>query len=196
MNMSASQLRAFILNVTGSLRTALFTGQQASPNARVDNLYPDGGADDVRVASPFGISSGVPKGVAAFYQGVFGSRIESVVLGMLHFKRPAAAPGETILYATTADGLQITARVALKPDGSIEITAPQGLTVKSSKVTLSGQTTIALGDGGEKTINGETFITDFLKHQHTSGGPGNPTTAPINVQGQSAYLSAAVTAKK
>jgi len=165
-------MRNFILSVVKPLKSALFVSQPNDTSAACDNMVPDGGfSDKFRLTSPFGLVSGVTKGVAAFYQNLGGSGFESIILGLVHKARPSVMPGQTILYATDASGATIKATVSLNPDGTITITAPGTVTVIAPEVDI--------GEGSlKKALLGEVFQETFNNHVHT-GNLGVSTSPPV-----------------
>lgn len=196
-------LRSFILSVVKPLKSGVIVKNE-NENASMDNLYPDGFSDKFKVAQPFGFVSSVPKGVSGFYNSLFGSGHESIILGFLHKLRPTpSAPGESILYSTTPDGKTIKVKITLKNDGSLVIDAPTTVTVNAQTATINASTKtdinsplVELGDGAiEKVLNGETFLNLFKNHRH-SGNLGFPTSAPIDVIVDANQLSQKVKAAK
>ena len=203
MRIDKSALREFILTVVKPLKTGK-TVSQNGDQASLDNLYPDGGySGSFKSTSPFGLISKVPKGVTAFYQALQGSGFESIILAFLHKARPEpSAPGETVLYSTTASGATIKVKVTLKNDGTIEIDAPTKVQITSPNVEVTSSqvkvdsSDIELGSGTlEKIINGETFQTLYNNHMHPLDVPNGKTFAPIT-QMASSELSAKVKAAK
>ena len=173
MNWTKESLRSFILTVVKPLKSGKAVSQKGT-QATLDNLYPnDGSNDNFRLTSPFGFISKLPVGVTAFYQNLFGSGHESIVLGFLHSLRPEpSSPGESVLYSTTSDGITIKVKIVLASDGSLTITAPAKVIVNSPDVEI--------GDGAlEKILNGEKFQTRFNQHKHL-GNLGVPTGVPID----------------
>lgn len=69
--------------------------------------------------------------------------------------------------------------------------AAAGVTIKAAKVVVDGGQVMLGGSGGEPIIKGQSFLTLFATHIHTSGGPGSPTTPPIP-QGEMSSLSTKV----
>lgn len=187
-SLDKSWLRSFILSVVQPLKVGK-TVSQAQDVGTLDNLFPDGGqSDQFKITSPFGFISGIPKGVAGYYQGLFGTSYENIILGFIHKVRPEpSGPGEAILYSTDPAGASIQIKLTLGSDGTLTISAPVALNIISPKVSI--------GVAGEKTVNGETFMTDYLTHTHT-GNLGAPTGPPLSPQAESAYLSQKVTAEK
>ena len=181
-------LRSFVIQTVGQLKVGK-TKSQTGGNVGLDNLYPDGGyKDNFRLTSPFGFISGIPQGVAAFYHGLFGSSFESITLGFIDSNRPApSGPGETVLYSTDSAGQSIQVKIVLGTDGTLTITSPTKVVVNSPQIML--------GLGGEKTVNGETFMADYLAHTH-QGNMGVATSPPVGAQGLGSYLSQKVTAEK
>lgn len=204
-------LRNFILSVVKPLKSGKIV-KNSDDNASMDNLYPDGYSDKFKLAQPFGLVSSVPKGVTGFYNSLFGSGHESIILGLLHKLRPnPTGVGETVLYSTTPDGKTIKVKISLKNDGSLVIDAPTTVTVNATTsatvtaptVTVNASTKtdinsplVELGDGTlEKVLNGETFLNLFKNHRHT-GNLGYPTSAPIDAIVDANQLSQKVKAAK
>lgn len=188
MTVDKTWLRSFILAIVKPLKSGKIV-DQSGQNAGMDNLYPDGGVNNsFRFASPFGLITKVPKGVTGFYQSLFGSSFEQIILGLLHAKRPEpTGVGETVLYSTTEAGDVIKVKISLKNDGTLVIDAPTKVQVICDNIEL--------GAGAlEKVLNGETFQTRFNGHQHY-GNLGAPTSTPI-VQSPAGDLSNVVKAKK
>lgn len=181
-------LRSFILSVVKPLKSGKFVAQASDNSAGLDNLIPDGGySDSFRLTSPFGLIAGIPKGVSSFYQALLGSGYESIIIALLHAKRPQPAVGQTILYSTDSSGATVQVTISLNPDGTLVITAPTKVSVICPAIEL--------GSGAlEKVLNGETFQTFFNQHTH-EGNLGVPTGPPINPS-ISAHLSATVKANK
>lgn len=177
--------------------------EQKGEGAGLDNLFPDGYSDKFRSTSPFGFIAKAPKGVTAFYNNLFGSGYESIILAYLHSFRPEPSlPGEAILYSTTEDGSTIKVKITLKNDGSIQIDAPTNVVINAQNATVTATAKmlidspdIELGASSvEKILNGETFQTFFNQHTHI-GNLGYPTGAP-NVLSDPSHLSETVKAKK
>jgi hypothetical protein len=188
--MDKAFLRSFILSVVKPLKPGKSVTQKDDSTATLDNLFPDGGSDDnFRMTSPFGSIAWVPKGVSVFYQQLFGSGFENIILSFLHKKRPApSAPGEHILYSTDANGETIKVKITLKNDGQLLIECPGNITVTTqgeAHVTAGAKATIVadevdIGEGSlKKALLGETFQEYFNTHQHT-GNLGAPTGPPIS----------------
>jgi len=172
MNWTKESLRTFILSVVKPLKSGKAVTQKGT-QATLDNLYPnDGSNDNFRLTSPFGFISKLPVGVTAFYQNLFGSGHESIILGLLHALRPEpSSPGETVLYSTAPDGSTVKVKIVLSNDGTLTISAPTKVVVNSPDVEL-GEGTL------EKILNGEKFQTRFNQHKHL-GNLGVPTGIPI-----------------
>lgn len=204
-------LRQFILSVVKPLRSGLAV-TQSGDRASLDNVFPNNSySDKFKQTSPFGFIAHAPRGVVSFYQGLFGSGYESIILGYLHAGRPQpTAPGETVLYSTTPDGATIKVKVSLKNDGSIVIDAPTTVVINATTDTIincvnatiaaSTKTTINspsvdIGSGAlEKIVNGETFKTYLDTHQHLDSF-GIPTSAPIAPMPANALSNAVKAAK-
>ena len=181
-------IRSLILKTVSNLKTGKVKSQ-TSDKAGLSDLYPDGGfSDNFRLTSPFGLIAGIPVGVTAFYQGLFGSSFENIVLALSHAKRPApSGPGETVLYSTDSAGQSIQVKIVLGTDGTLTITSPTKVVVNSPDVEL--------GSGAlESVLNGKTFQTYFNTHQHT-GNLGSPTGPPI-APSDASHLSQVVKAAK
>lgn len=174
--MNRDQIKSLILSLVKPLKTGHFVSQDDQGQAALDNLFPNNGfSDTFRNASPFGFISGVPKGVAAFYQSVMGSGFETVILNHLHKLRPSVAKGQTVLYSTTADGQTIKCTIKLNADGTLVIDAPVKVSVTAPAIEL--------GAGAlEKVIKGETFMQFFNQHTHLGnlGAPTGPPQAPMS----------------
>jgi len=64
-----------------------------------------------------------------------------------------------------------------------------GITVKSgATVTIEGSMVNIGGAGGEPIIKGQSFLSLFMTHMHTTTAPGSPTSPPIP-QGEMSTLS-------
>jgi len=66
--------------------------------------------------------------------------------------------------------------------------AASGITVKGTQVVVEGQQVMLAGSGGEPIIKGQSFLTLFATHIHTSSPTGGPTSPPIP-QGEMSTLS-------
>jgi len=73
---------------------------------------------------------------------------------------------------------------------SIEM-AGAGITLKAQKIVLNGSMVSLAGEGGEPIIKGQSFLTLFATHVHTTTAPGAPTSPPIP-QGEMSTLSTKV----
>lgn len=188
--MDKTGLRNFILTIVKPLMSGKLVNQNRDGRSDLDNTAsgdPDELSPGYRHTSPFGLIAGVPRGVSSFYQALFGSGHEGIILGFFHKLRPTPTTGQTIVYSTTPDGNTISVTIYLNPDGTLVITAPTKVTVVSPLVDI--------GDAAlEKVLNGETFQTRFNNHQHL-GNLGVPTGTPI-VQSPAGDLSAKVKAAK
>lgn len=69
--------------------------------------------------------------------------------------------------------------------------AASGISLKGTQIVLDGSQVLLGGSGGEPIIKGQSFLTLFATHIHTSGGPGTPTSPPIP-QGEMSTLSTTV----
>ncbi|ATB39032.1 phage tail protein [Cystobacter fuscus] len=67
-----------------------------------------------------------------------------------------------------------------------------GATVSAQKVVVEASQVMLGGSGGEPVIKGQSFLSLFATHMHTSGPPGGPTSPPIP-QGEMSTLSMKVT---
>ncbi len=180
-------MRSLILSIVKPLKSGKVSSQTGT-KAGLTDLYPEGYSDQFRLTSPFGFISGLPVGITAFYNALFGSGFESIILGQVHEARPQpTGPGETTLYSTDSSGASIQVKIVLGTDGTLTITSPTKVVVNSPQIML--------GIGGEKTVNGETFMADYLAHTH-QGNMGVPTSPPVGAQGLGSYLSQKVTAEK
>lgn len=188
MNWTKESLRSFILSIVKPLKAGKSVSQSGA-QATLDELYPDGGSsDNFRLTAPFGFISKIPVGVVNYYQNLFGSGHESIVLNQIHSQRPEpAGVGSVVVYSTDASGNSMKVTIALGSDGNLIITAPTKVTVICDNIELGG-------GGLEKVLNGETFQTFFNQHQHL-GNLGSPTGVPINPS-IPAHLSSVVKAKK
>jgi phage gp45-like len=185
--MDAKTVRNIVMSIVKPLKSGKAVSQTGT-KAALSDLYPDGFSDQFRLTSPFGFISGLPVGITAFYNALFGSGYESIILGQVHEARPApAGPGETILYSTDASGNGIQVKITLGADGTIIINAPVKVTVVAPEIDLGG-------GGLEKLLNGETFQSYFNQHQHV-GNLGTPTGPPMTPSDPS-HLSSTVKAKK
>jgi phage gp45-like len=204
MNWSKDAIRSLILSVVKPLKPGKMVSQ-VGDQGTMDNLFPDGGSNDsFRVTSPFGFISKMPKGVTGFYQNLFGSGYESILLAFLHKARPEPSnPGEAIIYSTDESGKTIKVKITLQNDGKLLIECPSDIniisqgavTIQAASKTTVNCDDIELGVGAlEKVLNGETFQTFFNEHQHL-GNLGVATGAPI-MPSIPAHLSNVVKAKK
>ncbi|AFE04357.1 hypothetical protein COCOR_01886 [Corallococcus coralloides DSM 2259] len=73
-------------------------------------------------------------------------------------------------------------------------TASSGVKVKGQQVVVEGTQVLLGGSGGEPVIKGQSFLTLFATHVHTSSAPGGPTSPPIP-QGEMSTLSTSVMTK-
>jgi len=186
--MDKNMLRSFILSVVKPLKPGKVVSS-SKDKAGLSDLYPEGGfSDKFRLTSPFGFIAGLPTGITAFYQSLFGSGHESIILALLHSTRPEpSGPGETVLYSTDSSGQSIQVKIVLGTDGTLTITSPTKVVVNSPDVEL--------GSGAlESVLNGATFQTYFNTHSH-SGNLGSPTGPPITPSDAS-HLSQIVKAAK
>jgi uncharacterized protein involved in type VI secretion and phage assembly len=72
--------------------------------------------------------------------------------------------------------------------------ASAGITVKGQKVVVEGTQVLLGGAGGEPVIKGQSFLSLFATHIHTSVPLGGPTSPPIP-QGEMSTLSMSVMTK-
>jgi hypothetical protein len=215
--MDASQLRSFILSIVKPLKSGKLV-KQDKLKATMDNLYPDGFSENFKLTSPFGFIANIPKGVTGFYQSLFGSGHETIILNQLHDLRPnPLSAGDVVVYCTDQGGASFPVLLYLGSDGKLTITtsADTVLNCVNSVVNASGDVTVncnnaninasaktkinspsvEIGSGAlEKIINGEIFKTLFDSHVHI-GNIGYPTSAPTTPLPESA-LSAIVKAAK
>lgn len=217
-NMNKEWIKSLVYSLVKPLRSGKITDKEADGiNHSMNNLYPDGEANKFRMTSPFGFVSNVPKGVTGFFQSLFGSGYENILLGLIHHDRPIVNNvGEVVLYSTNESGQQVETKITLTNDGKLVIncssemtiecttatvTAPE-VNVNSETATVTATTSAAIvsplveiGDGAlEKILNGETFQTWFNNHTHI-GNLGYPTSKP-NEQSIPAHLSAKVKGAK
>jgi hypothetical protein len=197
-------LRSFVLSVVKPLKSGKIVNQSGA-NASMDNLQPDGGVNDrFRLISPFGVFAKIPKGITGFYQSLYGSGFENILLGILHINRPEPlSVGDVIFYSTDASGKNIQVKMSLKNNGTLEIQCPLDFTqqyvdgvITSSSTTINasskfkvtspevelGTGTVEIGSGSlEKTINGETFLELYNEHVHydSFGLPTSPVPMPM-----------------
>lgn len=189
-------LRSFILSVVKPLKSGKFV-TQSKDQATIDNLYPDGGqSDNFRLPSPFGFIANVPKGVTAFYQSLFGSGHETIILAQLHKGRPdPGSMGSILIYATDSTGTSLKATIAVTNDGKLSINAPGDVTVTSATKAVISAPAVEVGAGSlEKVLNGETFQMTYNQHYHIDAF-GLPTDVPTTPS-SSSDLSAKVKAAK
>lgn len=199
--MDKNQLRSFILSIVKPLKS----GKQVSQDnlkATMDNLYPDGFSENFKLTSPFGFIANIPKGVTGFYQSLFGSGHETIILNHLHDLRPIPLnAGDVVVYSTDVGGASFPVLFYLGNDGKLNITtsADTNLNCANAVVTTSGNVTVNcenaninastkttinsplvdVGSGAlEKTVNGETFQTLYNNHYHLDSF-GLPTSNPI-----------------
>jgi hypothetical protein len=69
-----------------------------------------------------------------------------------------------------------------------------GVTVKGQQIVLEGTQVLLGGQGGEPILKGQSFLTLFATHVHTSSPTGGPTSPPIP-QGEASALSMTVMTK-
>lgn len=200
--MDKAWLRSFILTMVKPLKSGKIVSTD-DKSATMKDLYPEGQSSAFRYTSPFGFISKVPAGVTGFYNALFGSGHESILMAMIHALRPTpSAPGETILYSTNSEGNQIRVKITLQNDGTIVIDSPVNVNINCQSATIAASTKttinsplVDIGSGAlEKVVNGETFKTFFNLHTHT-GNLGYPTTPP-DVPMDDSHLSAKVKAAK
>jgi hypothetical protein len=153
MNMDKGFLRSFILSVVKPLKSGKVVDQK-DQNAGLDNLHPDGGYDSkFRMTSPFGFISRVPKGVTGFYQGLFGSSFENILLGLLHAKRPVpVGVGEVILYSTDATGAQVKTKLTLTNDGKLIIDCLSDISITCVNASISATGNVAVSCNNASVI--------------------------------------------
>jgi len=171
MKWDNNSLRNFILSIVKPFKTGLVVSQDEL-NTKLDNLYPEGTADNFRNLSPFGFISRVPKAIPAFWNSLFGSGYENIILGYLHKNRPTpVGVGEVILYSTTEDGTTVKATLVLKNDGSIEITSPTTLKINcvgNSEITTQAKALITASSNVEINSQAEVKITAATKIEMNS----------------------------
>lgn len=181
--------REEVENLVRSMIQPLMRGQVASTEgqtATLDNLVPSGSAPNFQQTYPFGFVASPPKGVLAYFLNFFGLSQSPIILSHFHNGRPApSAPGEVIVYCTSADGSSTPIKLTLGNDGTLVITASSKVQIKCDSVEV-GQGTL------EKVLKGETFQSFFNGHQHM-GNLGAPTGTPI-VQSDLSQLSTKVKA--
>ncbi len=134
------------------------------------SLTPDGVAPDNTTRTlPFGIASGIPSNnVFKFIMNLLGQGDEPVSLGELHTKRPTAAAGQTIIYATLPDGSSVPCKLELSPDGKIKATAIE---------FEAAAELIKLGDTlDDNAILAANLVFPYDTHQHIDSLAG--TTSP------------------
>lgn len=197
-------LRSFILSVVRPLKSGKVTSQDADGiNTNLNNVFPDGPLDKVRMTMPFGISFNAPKGVTAFFNGLFGTGYENIILGLIHHTRPIVSNvGEMQIYSTDSSGATVKTKIVLTNDGKLEITTPLDVNINCQNVTITASTKavinsplVEVGSGAlEKVLNGEAFQTLFNTHTH-AGNLGYPTSPP-NTLSTAAELSTKVKAAK
>lgn len=165
----------------------LFNGLKA----RLASVIPFGSGDLYTPTSPFGFISAPVKGVVAYFLNLHGQALAPIILGHLDKNRPMpSAPGEVIVYCTSADGTVVPVTLTLKNDGTLVIVANTKIQVQAPAIELGAATL-------EKVINGETFMQLFNSHVHT-GNLGAPTSPPIAASQMvtATHLSAVVKASK
>lgn len=215
--MDRTQLRSFILSIVKPLKSGKIVAQNRL-KASMDNLYPEGYSDNFKLTSPFGFIANIPKGVTGFYQALFGSGHETIILNQLHDLRPTPLnAGDVVVYCTDQDGASFPVLIYLGHDGKLNITTSADMTLNcvNAVVTASGDVTVncnnaninasaktkinsplvEIGSGAlEKIVNGETFQTFFNAHVHTDSF-GLPTSNP-NTPMDDSNLSSKVKAAK
>lgn len=211
-------IKTLVSSMVKPLRVGKISNKEADGiNHSMNNLYPDGEANKFRMTQPFGVVSNVPKGITGFFQSLFGSGYENVILGLIHHDRPIVNNvGEVVFYSTDSSGKQIKTTITLTNDGKLVINCPSELQVVCTKATVTAPDVIVnsenatlnasvktvinsplveVGGGAlEKIINGETFMTLYNAHTH-AGNLGYPTSPP-NTPMTAAQLSAKVKAAK
>lgn len=197
-----SWLRSFVLSIVKPMKSGKIVDQSGT-QASMDNIQPEGLSRSFRLTSPFGLISKIPVGVTGFYNNLFGSGHESIIVALMHRLRPEPTGlGETVLYSTDASGNTIKVKISLKNDGSLVIDCPTSVTVNAPNATINAATktvinspAVEIGSGAlEKVLNGETFQTFFNEHTHI-GNLGYPTSPP-NSPSIPAHLSNKVKAAK
>jgi len=88
----------------------------------------------------------------------------------------------------TLDG---TGTVVEDSNGNRIEMGPGGITVEGTQVIVKGTQIQLGGEGGEPLIKGQSFLSLFMTHVHTSSPTGGPTTPPIP-QGELSTLSTKV----
>ncbi len=95
-----------------------------------------------------------------------------------------------------ANGNQLTmdsSGIVVEDSNGNKITMDSGgITVEGMQVVVTGSQVMLGGQGGEPLIKGQTFLTLFATHMHTSSPTGGPTSPPIP-QGEMSSLSTKVT---
>ena len=84
--------------------------------------------------------------------------------------------------------LDATGTVAEDSNGNRIEMGPGGITVEGTQVIVKGSQILLGGEGGEPLIKGQSFLSLFMTHVHTSSPTGGPTTPPIP-QGEMSTLS-------
>jgi len=135
----------------------------------------------------FGIPGDGTKGV---FLKVGGDRYGVVVAVHNYQVSIDVGKGGVAIFATTADGKTVKAKMVFKADGTIASTADGIAKTDASAIELNGNTK-AFVTHAELNTALQTFITALNLHVHTGAGPGNPTTPPVTPM--SVDISAAAT---
>lgn len=200
--MDKNQIKQFILSLVKPLKSGKIFSQQ-SGKVTLTDIYPEGTNQNVRDTSPFGLVAKAPVGVTAFYQNLFGSGHESILIALLHALRPEpSGVGEVILYSTDSNGA-VKVKFTLKSDGSLTIDVPSTVTLTSggktsiiaSRVDIVAPIVNVASGTLEKVVNGETFLAFFNEHVHYDSF-GLPTSPPTEPMVEATHLSAKVKAAK
>ena len=216
--MDRRALKSFILQVIKPLKSGKVVSQVRA-KATLSDLFPEGSDDRFTLTSPFGFVSKIPAGVTAFYQELYGSGFEPIMLAALHALRPEPiGVGEAILYSTDSTGKTVKVKITLANDGKLSINAPLDVTVASgAKVNVTAASDITIGGGGtttvsgtsksiltapqvelgtgglEKVVSGETYMQFYNLHYHLDsfGLPTTPPMEPMTAQQLSSKVKAA-----
>lgn len=105
-----------------------------------------------------------------------------------------ADAGEVLLEDANGNRMRMdsSGTIIEDPNGNRIEMAGSMLSIKGQKVVIEGSQICLGGQGGEPLIKGQSFLTLFATHVHTTTAPGTPTSPPIP-QGEMSTLSMTTT---
>ncbi|MFZ7127171.1 MAG: phage baseplate assembly protein V [Desulfobacterales bacterium] len=154
-----------------------------TPSGHTLQFDDEPGAERFRLAHPAGAETTVDENGTVVITDARGSRLTLDADG-----------GEVVLEDVNGNTLTLDSGGTTIEDvngNRIEMAAG-GITVSGNRVVVEGQQVMLAGQGGEPIIKGQSFLTLFATHIHTSTAPGSPTSPPIP-QGEMSTLSMKVT---